>query len=113
MLGQVPGNYQDQFIESVEVRDLSMGTNNKARDNADQAEFLKELDRSPKRCLATPWLLCNGRLLRVDITIVRPKTEKAKYYLSLGCSEPQGILKAITDIVKLLEEELRCQHPVS
>jgi len=106
MLSQVFSNHQDQPIKPVEVRYLSMGTNDIPVDNTEKAELLEELNRSPERSFTTTWVSSYGALFWVDVTIVGPVTEESKCDLTLRRSKTQGVDKAISHIVEFLKEKL-------
>ena len=86
---------------------MSMRTKNKTVNPSKHPHILKELDRPPETCFATAWVLCHGRLFRVDFTIISPESEESQGNFVLSSSETKKAFEALPDIVKLLQEELR------
>lgn len=72
-----------------------------------QIKFTKDTDGTPVRRLATPWLPCNLGFFRIDLSIIRPQSEKPKGYLTLGRGKTQRVCQALSDAVELLKKELR------
>ena len=76
-------------------------------DNNNKTHILEKPDSTPERSFSTPWLLCNSGFFRVYLTIVGPQSKQPKYYLPLTPGETKGVLKAITNEVKLPNIERR------
>ena len=70
-------------------------------------ELRKPSHSSPIRRLTTPWLESDLAFLRVYATVIGPETEEPERNFTLGRRESESVLKAIADIIKLLEEESR------
>lgn len=107
MLGKVPGNYHDQAVKTVEVRNLSMLSDNITVENIDEAELLQQPYGPPECSFAAPGILGDLRLFRVNLPIVSPQRKQPQYYLPLSCGKSQRSPQAAYDIVPFLEEELR------
>jgi len=107
MLGQIPGYDQQQFIEFIEIGDLSMRSQNIPVYHPDQSEVLQEPESPPVCRLATPWGLGDLALFGIDLAIISPKPEEPESHLSLASGQPQYSGQAIPDLMKATEEELR------
>jgi hypothetical protein len=76
-------------------------------DYNDQAKLLKQSDSPPIRRFATTWLKGNLGLFRIYASVIGPQSEQSNGNLSLSESQTEDVLKAINNIVELLEEKLR------
>lgn len=83
-----------------------MRSNNVPVDNLYKIEFPEQPDRPPISCFRTAWVVSDGGLFWVDVTVVGPITEKPKDYLALSYRQAKLKGKAIADIVEFLEEGL-------
>ncbi|MCK4721784.1 MAG: hypothetical protein KAT75_00700 [Dehalococcoidia bacterium] len=72
-----------------------------------QVGLTKGFDGSPEGRLTASGHLGDGSFFRIDVTIIGPKPKQSKYDLPLTHSEAQHLLEAVSDVVKLLEEETR------
>ena len=75
--------------------------------NMYKAKFTKDKDGTPVRRFTTPWLPCDLGFFRIDLSIIRPKTEKSKRYLPLGRGQAQRIDQTFANVVVFLKKELR------
>jgi len=107
MLGKVLGQDYNEFIKSVEIGDLSMRTDHETIDYIDYAHIRKPSDSTPERSFATAWLSCDLGFFRVDLSVISPQSQKSNDYFSLSGGKSQNIVKTVSDIVKLLKEQLR------
>ena len=107
MLGEVSSYHQEKFVETIEIGDLSMRPNNIPVSDLDKTELLEELNRAPERSFTTTWVISNGRLFWIDVSVVGPVSEEPKRYFSLGRRETKSKRQAITDKVEFLKEKLR------
>jgi len=75
--------------------------------NSYKAKFAHDPDGTPVRRFTTPWLPCDLGFFRVDLSIIRPKPQKAKGYLSLGYGKAKRISQTFSNVVEFLKKELR------
>ncbi len=91
----------------VEIGDLSMRPHYIAVDDSDEPSAFECLHCAPIGGLATPWLLGNKGLFRIDLAIIRKEAEQPERYLALGGGEAHTVLQKVFDQVKALQQELR------
>ena len=106
MLGQVFSNQEHQLIKSIEIGDLSMGTENIPVDDRDKAEVLEELDSAPKCRFTTTWVLSYGRLFWIDVAVVGPVPQQTHDDFPLRTGKVKDVGKAISDVVEFLKKQL-------
>jgi len=102
MLGQVLNNEHDQLIKSIEVGYLSMRANNVSIDNRQKTKPLEDADSAPEGGYTTTGILADLGGRRVYIAVITPVPKQPKHNLELRPGKSQGVLKAISDIVKFL-----------
>lgn len=106
MLGQVSSDHDEEFIKSIQIGDLSIGTKDIPVDSPDQAELLEGSNRPPECSLTGPGVLGDLRLLGVDLAVVSPQPEELEGDRSLFGGQPQGTPETVDDVVPLLKEQL-------
>jgi len=112
MLGQIPGDPEDQLVEPVKVRYLSMGADNKAVNNVDQSEPLEEPDRSPISRFTATGEIGYLRRLREYLAIIGPVSQEPQGHLSLSCGKAELILQKVADLVEFFNKQARRKYPV-
>jgi hypothetical protein len=107
VLGQIPGNQNEQLVESIEIGDLSMGTKDKTVKHSEVTLALKEKYGTPVRRFRTPWFRGDSGFFYVDLAVVGPKAKKPEGCLPLGRAKVDDALEAISHQVELLKQKLR------
>jgi len=90
-----------------------MRTYEEAVDYRKKPKRLEKPNRSPVRDFTTPWLRGNSGFFYVHLSIVGPITKQPEGYLPLSQCQTHEVLKAVTNMVELLEKELRRKDTVS
>uniref|UniRef100_A0A6H2A291 Uncharacterized protein n=1 Tax=viral metagenome TaxID=1070528 RepID=A0A6H2A291_9ZZZZ len=107
MLGQVPGDNQHESVQSIEVRDLSMRSQDKPVNNPDQAPVPEPADRPPESRFTNILVHTELGLFYIYCSIIGPVPEDPKYRVPLPARDAQRELEAIADLIKALEEKSR------
>jgi hypothetical protein len=107
VLGQPPGDNEEELMKQVKIGDLSMGTDKVTVHYREQPAFAESAHGPPEGRFSTAWVVCDLGFFRVDVTVIGPKPEKAEDGFPFGRAQTQAVFQAIADAVVLLKKELR------